>query len=103
MPVDRRDECCLCAKQRAQIGKLLVGLRGAVCSDCINLCSDILGAEPKFGPVEVRTEGYQIDIPEEIAKFFTDPQEVLEILRFLTQTVGQRATRHALDNLSAKE
>lgn len=39
---ERRDQCCLCGKQKEQVKKLIVGLHGAVCSDCIDLCNDIL-------------------------------------------------------------
>jgi len=40
--VERRDQCCLCGKTKEQVRKLIVGLHGAVCSDCIDLCNDIL-------------------------------------------------------------
>lgn len=39
---ERRDQCCLCGKNKEQVKKLIVGLHGAVCSDCIDLCNDIL-------------------------------------------------------------
>jgi ATP-dependent Clp protease ATP-binding subunit ClpX len=39
---ERRDQCCLCGKNKEQVRKLIVGLHGAVCSDCIDLCNDIL-------------------------------------------------------------
>jgi ATP-dependent Clp protease ATP-binding subunit ClpX len=42
---ERRDHCCLCGKQKEQVKKLIVGLHGAVCSDCIDLCNDILHNE----------------------------------------------------------
>lgn len=41
-PIERRDQCCLCGKTKEQVRKLIVGLHGAVCSDCIDLCNDIL-------------------------------------------------------------
>lgn len=48
---ERRDQCCLCGKTKEQVKKLIVGLHGAVCSDCIDLCNDILHNEPeKPGP-----------------------------------------------------
>jgi len=43
--VERRDQCCLCGKSKEQVRKLIVGLHGAVCSDCIDLCNDILQNE----------------------------------------------------------
>jgi ATP-dependent Clp protease ATP-binding subunit ClpX len=44
--LERRDQCCLCGKTKEQVKKLIVGLHGAVCSDCIDLCNDILHNEP---------------------------------------------------------
>ncbi len=43
---DRRGHCALCRKSRDQVPKLIVGLDGAICSDCISLCNDILQHEP---------------------------------------------------------
>ena len=48
----RRDQCCLCGKTKEQVRKLIVGLHGAVCIDCIDLCSDILN-----GPEPMRVKG----------------------------------------------
>ena len=39
---ERRDRCCLCGKGKEQVPKLIVGLNGAVCSECVDLCNDIL-------------------------------------------------------------
>ncbi|HCD99882.1 MAG TPA: ATP-dependent Clp protease ATP-binding subunit ClpX, partial [Armatimonadetes bacterium] len=47
---ERRDQCCLCGKTKEQVKKLIVGLHGAVCSDCIDLCNDILNNEPERHP-----------------------------------------------------
>src|SRR5580698_3721195 len=44
--IERRDQCCLCGKTKEQVRKLIVGLHGAVCSDCIDLCNDILHNDP---------------------------------------------------------
>jgi len=44
--LERRDQCCLCGKTKEQVRKLIVGLHGAVCSDCIDLCNDILNSDP---------------------------------------------------------
>jgi ATP-dependent Clp protease ATP-binding subunit ClpX len=51
---ERRDQCCLCGKTKEQVRKLIVGLHGAVCSDCIDLCNDILnndGERPAQTPL----------------------------------------------------
>ncbi len=50
-PIERRDQCCLCGKTKEQVRKLIVGLHGAVCSDCIDLCNDILHNEQERAPV----------------------------------------------------
>ncbi len=55
-PFERRDQCCLCGKTKEQVRKLIVGLHGAVCSDCIDLCNDILtndGDRPSREPATV--------------------------------------------------
>ncbi|MBC8065069.1 MAG: ATP-dependent protease ATP-binding subunit ClpX, partial [Chlorobia bacterium] len=44
--LERRDQCCLCGKTKEQVRKLIVGLHGAVCTDCIDLCNDILHNDP---------------------------------------------------------
>ncbi|MBS1716378.1 MAG: ATP-dependent protease ATP-binding subunit ClpX [Armatimonadetes bacterium] len=43
---ERQNQCCLCGKTKEQVRKLIVGLHGAVCSDCVDLCNDILHNEP---------------------------------------------------------
>ncbi|MCS7300463.1 MAG: ATP-dependent Clp protease ATP-binding subunit ClpX [Fimbriimonadales bacterium] len=40
------DRCVLCGKSREQVRKLILGMYGGVCSDCIKLASDILKTEP---------------------------------------------------------
>jgi ATP-dependent Clp protease ATP-binding subunit ClpX len=40
-----RECCCLCGKTKEQVKKLIVGLSGAVCSECVDLCNDILISE----------------------------------------------------------
>ena len=47
--IERRDQCCLCGKAKEQVKKLIVGLHGAVCSDCIDLCNDILTSDGDKG------------------------------------------------------
>ncbi len=44
-PVESRDRCGLCGKSKENVRKLVVGVHGAVCSDCIDLCIDIWGQE----------------------------------------------------------
>lgn len=46
MGFERRDICGLCGKSKDQVQKLIVGLKGSICSDCVGLCCDIL-EQPK--------------------------------------------------------
>ncbi|NUL81204.1 MAG: ATP-dependent Clp protease ATP-binding subunit ClpX [Armatimonadetes bacterium] len=43
------DRCVLCGKPRDQVKKLIVGLYGGVCVDCVDFCNDYLRADPKNG------------------------------------------------------
>ena len=75
--IERRDQCCLCGKTKEQVRKLIVGLHGAVCSDCIDLCNDILNNEgdrpPAQGPLLAKHHGIgpggKIPKPKEIVSF----------------------------------
>jgi len=42
---ERRDHCALCGRNKDVVPKLIVGLHGAVCSECIALGSEILEQE----------------------------------------------------------
>jgi ATP-dependent Clp protease ATP-binding subunit ClpX len=53
--LERRDQCCLCGKTKEQVKKLIVGLHGAVCSDCIDLCNDILHNDQDRSMAPVQT------------------------------------------------
>ncbi|MDW8107711.1 MAG: ATP-dependent Clp protease ATP-binding subunit ClpX [Armatimonadota bacterium] len=39
------DRCVLCGKSREQVRKLILGMYGGVCADCVKLASDILRSE----------------------------------------------------------
>jgi ATP-dependent Clp protease ATP-binding subunit ClpX len=74
---ERRDQCCLCGKTKEQVRKLIVGLHGAVCSDCIDLCNDILtndGERPSKEPATVAKPsavitGGRVPKPREIVAY----------------------------------
>lgn len=76
-PIERRDQCCLCGKTKEQVRKLIVGLHGAVCSDCIDLCNDILandGERPAREPASVAkpsavVTGGRVPKPREIVAY----------------------------------
>lgn len=40
------DRCVLCGKSREQVRKLILGMYGGVCADCVKLAGDILKTEP---------------------------------------------------------
>jgi L-ribulose-5-phosphate 4-epimerase len=44
---DLRDTCVLCGKSKDQVAKLIVGLHGGICSDCIALMPDTLSDKEK--------------------------------------------------------
>jgi ATP-dependent Clp protease ATP-binding subunit ClpX len=64
---DRNDgRCALCGKSREQVKKLILGVYGGVCIDCIGLCNEIIKgdtAQPEefsFGTVPKPKEIYRI-------------------------------------------
>ncbi|HEY3781626.1 MAG TPA: ATP-dependent Clp protease ATP-binding subunit ClpX [Fimbriimonadaceae bacterium] len=74
--IERRDQCCLCGKTKEQVRKLIVGLHGAVCSDCIDLCNDILSNDserPSQAPLVAKQPGIvtggKTPKPKEIVAF----------------------------------
>src|ERR687883_45606 len=39
--------CVLCGKTREQVSKLILGLHGGICVECVDLCNDVIrGEEP---------------------------------------------------------
>ena len=62
--LEQRDHCCLCGKTKQQVPKLIVGLQGAVCSDCIDLCCDILASPGRAADVaDVDWDGNMVVAP----------------------------------------
>lgn len=80
---DRTGErCSLCGKGRDQVRKLIVGVHGGICLDCIELCNDILRGEA--------------DLPEDMSAFGSIPKPK-EIYRILSQyVVGQEKAKRSL-------
>jgi len=102
---ERRDQCCLCGKTKEQVKKLIVGLHGAVCSDCIDLCNDILHNDPErpaTPPVAVAPNPAATVRPTAapanpmIPKNGTSmkPKEIVEYLD--TYVVGQKVAKKSL-------
>jgi ATP-dependent Clp protease ATP-binding subunit ClpX len=97
--LERRDQCCLCGKTKEQVKKLIVGLHGAVCSDCIDLCNDILHNEPDRagGTTQVAPTAAVVRPPAGVAETFTSVPKPKEIVSFLdSYVVGQSHAKRAL-------
>ncbi len=85
---DRIDgRCVLCGKTREQVKKLILGMHGGVCLECVDLCNDIIRSEV---PDSERT---QITGP---AGWSAIPKPK-EIYRILSQyVVGQERAKRSL-------
>lgn len=64
---DRNDgRCALCGKSREQVKKLILGVYGGVCLDCIGLCNEIIKGEAaqqedySFGSIPKPKEIYRV-------------------------------------------
>lgn len=96
-----RDRCCLCGKAKEQVPKLIVGLHGAVCSDCIDLCNDILqndlSLKPRVDEARRARHAAPVDpiVPSVAAR--SKAPKPKEIVEFLDQyVVGQESAKRAL-------
>lgn len=80
---DRSGErCALCGKSQSQVKKLLVGVYGGICVDCVELCNDII----RGGAVQ----------PEDYSAVNSVPKPK-EIYRILSQyVVGQEKAKRTL-------
>jgi len=76
------ERCALCGKSRDQVKKLLVGVYGGICVDCVELCNDII----RGGAAQV----------EDFSALSTIPKPK-EIYRILSQyVVGQEKAKRTL-------
>ncbi len=96
--LERRDQCCLCGKTKEQVKKLIVGLHGAVCSDCIDLCNDILQNEPdRSTPNNPVPTGVVRPTAHVGGAFQQSTPKPQEIVRFLDgYVVGQEVAKRSL-------
>ena len=80
---DRTGErCALCGKSRDQVKKLLVGVYGGICVDCVELCNDII----KGGAAQGDDFSNTTSVPK--------PKEIYRILS--QYVVGQEKAKRAL-------
>ncbi|HET6644601.1 MAG TPA: ATP-dependent Clp protease ATP-binding subunit ClpX [Fimbriimonadales bacterium] len=85
--MESRDRCALCGKTKSQVKRLIVGLYGGVCQECVELCGDIL----KSGPAETTVQRTVTRGPrEKIPK----PKEIVSYLD--QYVIGQEPAKRAL-------
>jgi len=96
---DLRGHCCLCGKPKEQVKKLIVGLHGAVCSECIDLCNYTLYGDgdkagsiaSQIGPAIARAKALTYAANR---RGIPKPREIVS---FLDQyVVGQTLTKRSL-------
>ncbi|RYG95452.1 MAG: AAA family ATPase, partial [Alphaproteobacteria bacterium] len=80
---DRNDSrCVLCGKNREQVRKLILGVHGGVCLDCVDLCNDV-----------IRTEEHEGEWQKQVAQV-PRPRDIHRILN--QYVVGQSGAKRVL-------
>jgi ATP-dependent Clp protease ATP-binding subunit ClpX len=74
--------CVLCGKAKEQVPKLILGLHGGICVECVDLCNDVIKGE--ICPVD------QYNFLESLPK----PKEIVKVLS--QYVVGQDRAKRAL-------
>ncbi|MCS7066576.1 MAG: ATP-dependent Clp protease ATP-binding subunit ClpX, partial [Fimbriimonadales bacterium] len=78
------DRCVLCGKSREQVRKLILGMHGGVCADCIKLAGDILRNDS--APASMTSTGFSETIPK--------PKDIYRVLN--QYVVGQERAKRVL-------
>src|SRR5438270_10277831 len=79
---DEMRRCVLCGKPREQVAKLILGLHGGICVECVDLCNDVIKGE--VYPAE------QYNYLESVPK----PKEIFNVLS--QYVIGQDRAKRAL-------
>ena len=99
---EQQNQCCLCGKTKEQVRKLIVGLHGAVCADCIDLCNDILrneGPERTAKPASGSSVNVSVMPRSTVGASVSDPPvpKPKEIVQYLDgYVIGQDPAKRAL-------
>jgi ATP-dependent Clp protease ATP-binding subunit ClpX len=56
--------CVLCGKTREQVSKLILGLHGGICAECVDLCNDVIQGE--MYPADYASSADTIPKPKDI-------------------------------------
>ncbi|HEY3330557.1 MAG TPA: ATP-dependent Clp protease ATP-binding subunit ClpX [Capsulimonadaceae bacterium] len=69
---DRNEtRCLLCGKSRDQVRKLILGVHGGVCLECVSLCNEIIRNENPQAPEDEQVSLSSIPKPKEIYRILS--------------------------------
>jgi ATP-dependent Clp protease ATP-binding subunit ClpX len=72
LTTERNDSrCLLCGKSREQVQKLILGVHGGVCLDCVALCNEIIRTDAAQAVKEESTAINKIPKPKEICRILS--------------------------------
>ena len=66
-------KCSFCGKDSSQVDRIIAGPDAYICNECVDLCSEIIGAEVKFKNNYFDEDGnVNLSTPKEINEFLND-------------------------------